>query len=321
MSDWSLSVEPSTFEGVATYSLLFTKRAEPPRVPDGVPPPPGGWPTPDPIISAAQEAQVRFHIDAKTHLPLAIVQSLDSDPDRRTTGGLIRFNGSFISADKLPAGGFSPDALGYIPPDEEERRKLERPDLQTPVYWLGRTFDPGGGLPVLGGLYVNSYGPRPSRGDEPNIQLGLAYRGSDGGVRLDIYPPGDWEEFTVRLGGNFPWTWCSASREFVTANATVTIRAAYEAFPYHFDGHVVAVRPGETPPPPAPPTIPPLKTEPCPTTPPDRFLAEVRFKDATVVINGTLSYGGQDGTHWGVFDTPAALEAVARGIKLRNPGE
>jgi hypothetical protein len=50
-------------------------------------------------------------------------------------------------------------------------------------------------------------------------------------------------------------------------------------------------------------------------------MAEVRFPDATVVINGTLSYGGQDGRAFGAYDSAEALEVVARGLRLRRAGE
>jgi len=214
-----------------------------------------------------------------------------------------------------------------VPPAEQERRILEDPKLETPVYWLGRSFDPQNGLPPLGNLYVNGYQPGRQRGgDEPNIQIGLSYPGQGGMVRLDHYPPGDWEAFKERLGGNFPWTWCSEMREFTVGDAKVTILGGHESFPYT-PGlgavTVVPVTPGHDPPMPTQgtPSVPPFKTEPCPTTPPDRFMAEVRFADATVVINGPLAYGGQDGRPWGAYDTAEALEVVARALRQRQPGE
>ena len=318
-----VTLERSSFDGKPSLALVLTSPFEQFTPPQGVPPPPGGWPTPEPIYAAATIAEMAFHIDASTFLPVAVTYSIDSDPDHSRYGGEIRFEGEFVEKSELPKDAYSPEALGYVTPKDEELQKLEDPGLQTPVYWLGRTFDPGAGLPVLRDLYVNSYGPRPSRGDEPNIQLGLAYRANGGFVRLDIYPPGDWEAFKARLGGNFPWSWCGDSREFTTGDAVVTILAAHESFPYNeFEAAQPGLAtPGQQPPAPAPPTIPPLKTEPCPATPHDRFMAEVRFPDATVVINGTLRYGGQDGKTFGIFDTDAALELIARGLRLRNPGE
>ncbi len=323
---WEPAVEESEVEGHPSLALLLTRASEPQAYPTDVPPPPGGWPTPHPVVAAATRAEWRLHLDPDSYLPIAVTQGLDSDPGMQRLGSVIRYEGGFIDRSALPKDAFSPEALGYVAPDEEERRKLEDPALQTPVYWLGRSFDPGGGLPALGGLDVNHYSPglRPPTSDAPNIQVGLAYRGGEGFVRLDHFPPGDWEDFKARLGGNFPWTWCAESREFTVGDAKVTILAGHESFPYREDpGVVTIVTPGQEPPTPdrSTPTPPPLKTEPCPGTPHDRFMAEVRFPDATIVINGTLRYGGQSGSTFGPYDTDAALEVVARGLRMREPGE
>jgi hypothetical protein len=265
---------------------------------------------------------VRFHIDAASYLPIAITQGLDSDPDQVSYGGLMRFEGGFIERSALPRDAFSASALGYIEPDDEERRLLEDPALQARVYWLGRTFAPRG-LPVLTDLSVESYGPpdRP-KSDAPQIQLALSYTGPGGRLALRIFAPGDWEEFKERLGGNFPWSWCGESREFDVGAAKVTILAAHESFPYDERAMMqpTILRPGETPPTPDL-RPPPLKTEPCPSTPHDRFMAEVRFPDATVVVNGPLRYGDQDGSAYGGYDSAEALEAVARALRPRQAGE
>lgn len=327
LEGWTPSVEPSTFEGSATISLVLRKPVDQqPAYPRDVPPPPGGWPTPEPAVAAAKSVEMRIHLDAVSFLPLAITQSLDSDPRRTRIGGLIRFTGGFVSATGLSSNAFSAAALGWVEPQEEERRILEDPKLEARVYWLGRSFAPGGGLPPLGNLHVNGYHLGRIRGsDEPNIQVGLAYSGQGGMVRLDHYPPGDWEKFKASLGGNFPWTWCGGVREFAAGAAKVTVLSGYESFPYRMDGvvTVVPVTPGQLSPTrvPGAPTIPPLKTEPCPGTRHDRFMAEVRFPDATVVINGTLGYGGQEGQPWGVYDTGEALEIIARALRPRQPGE
>jgi hypothetical protein len=322
MTDWESSVEAGTFEGRETVVLLLTKGALPEQYPSDVPPPPDGRPTQSPIIAAATRAEVRFHIDATSYLPVAISQGLDSDPDQLNYGGLMRFEGAFIERSALPPDAFSPSALGYVEPDEEERRLLEDPALRARVYWLGRTFAPAG-LPALTDLSVQSYGPpnRP-KSDAPQIQLALDYTGQGGGLVLRIFAPGDWEEFKARLGGNFPWSWCGGSREFDVGAAKVTILAAHESFPYdeRTPAQATILRLGETPPTPDL-RPPPVKTEPCPSTAHDRFMAEVRFSDATIVVNGPLRYGGQDGSAYGAYDSAEALEAVARALRPRQPGE
>ncbi|MEO8541271.1 MAG: hypothetical protein ABI577_16135 [bacterium] len=311
-----VAVETSSFEGRATVSLVVRY---PVSSPLGSEEYPRGGPTPHPILTSATEGEFRLHIDPKTYRPIAVTTSVNSDPDRRVFGSVSRFESEFVPTSSIASDWFEPRSIGYVPPQEAEMRLLEDPALEAPVYWLGRSFDPGGGLPRLADLQVNSYGPQSFRSDAPNIQLGLAYRATGGFVRLDLFPLGDWEAFVGQLGGNFPWTWCSDAREISTADARITIRGAYESFPFdRMQGAISVSTPGQ--PPPAP-TVPPLKTEPCPDTPRDRFMAEVRFKDATVVVNGTLSYGGQDGTAFGVFDTAEAMEAIGRGIHLRSPGQ
>jgi hypothetical protein len=70
----------------------------------------------------------------------------------------------------------------------------------------------------------------------------------------------------------------------------------------------VPITPGAPPPTPAPytPTIPPVRTDPCPSKPYDRFMAEMHYADVTVVINGTLFYGGQEGKLFGASITRSA---------------
>lgn len=322
--DWELSVEESTFEGRATVALVGTYAVSSPVGSEQFP---VGGPTPHPVMTSAAFAVHTLHLDTTAHLPVASVTWVDSDPGRKVFGSEVRFQTEFLDDSSLPKDWFEPGSIGYVPPGEQERRILEDPKLETPVYWLGRSFDPQTGLPPLVNLYVNGYQRGHQRGgDEPNIQIGLSYSAQGGMVRLDHYPPGDWEAFKERLGGNFPWTWCSESREFIVGDAKVTILAGHESFPYRPDLGAVTVvpaTPGLDPPVPmqGTPTAPSLKSEPCPTTPHDRFMAEVRLPDATVVINGTLSYGGQEGRPWGIYDTAEALEVVARALRQRQQGE
>jgi hypothetical protein len=87
----------------------------------------------------------REFLDAKTAIPLAQEEAgrITGDGDfalRRMT----TFAGSFVDDSAVAAEFFDPASLGWHAPDPEK-------DLPTdvPVYWLGRTFDPGDGLPAL----------------------------------------------------------------------------------------------------------------------------------------------------------------------------
>jgi hypothetical protein len=100
----------------------------------------------------------REFLDAETAMPLA------QEEAGRITGegsfALLRtttFAGSFVDDGAVAADFFDPASLGWHAPDPEK-------DLPTdvPVYWLGRTFGPGGGLPALrlaGVVTANSGGP------------------------------------------------------------------------------------------------------------------------------------------------------------------
>ncbi len=278
-------------------------------------------------MTAATLGMYTLHLDAASYLPVASVSSVDSDPDRKVFGSEARFQngvpGRLVAAEGLVRPRLrrvrAPRRAGATYPGGPEARDagLLAGTLVRPSEWAAATREP----------LCERYQPGRQRGgDEPNIQIGLSYPGQGGMVRLDHYPPGDWEAFKERLGGNFPWTWCSEMREFTVGDAKVTILGGHESFPYT-PGlgavTVVPVTPGHDPPMPTQgtPSVPPFKTEPCPTTPPDRFMAEVRFADATVVINGPLAYGGQDGRPWGAYDTAEALEVVARALRQRQPGE
>ena len=87
----------------------------------------------------------REFLDASTGMPLAREEAGNITGDgtfalHRTT----TFAGGFVDASAVAADFFDPESLGWHVPDPET-------DLPTdvPVYWLGRTFNPGGGLPAL----------------------------------------------------------------------------------------------------------------------------------------------------------------------------
>jgi hypothetical protein len=70
-----------------------------------------------------------------------------------------------------------------------------------------------------------------------------------------------------------------------------------------------------------PPPTPDLFPGGCPTGPHDRFMAEVRLPGVTVTINAPYAIMGQSGRDFGDYDAEAALEAIARSLRPRQPGE
>jgi hypothetical protein len=59
----------------------------------------------------------------------------------------------------------------------------------------------------------------------------------------------------------------------------------------------------------------------CPDCPYDRFIAAIEYPDATITVNAPYGKFGLPGDPLGVFDSEEGLEALARSLRLRQPGE
>ncbi|HSE44854.1 MAG TPA: hypothetical protein VLA89_05955, partial [Gemmatimonadales bacterium] len=158
-SNLTLGVDAdASFRSRETYALTMSVRYEPTR---DLPP---GGPTPGPAYTSVS----RFHVDRESFLPVGV--------DSEGGDGYVTFEGDWIDRSTLPDDFFDPQALGYVPPGEEERRILEHPALGVPVHWLGRDADLGNGLPRLTLRGVDDRHPElPKLGDEPNVRLSLGY--------------------------------------------------------------------------------------------------------------------------------------------------
>lgn len=320
-------VTDAEFDGRPAYGLTATQpHSSQPPDPPGRPTPPGGAPTPHPLIVTATRFDMTLYVDASSFNPLGVWGVLDSDPQGTEFHSRSDINGQFVDADSVDEL-FDEKALGYVTPKERDDGILENPAVGVPVYWLGREADLGNGLPHLELGYLMDRHPeivRPAGSDEPKVRVSLPYAGDGGGVTLDLWQPGEWEKFKARLGGKFAWSWCSETVEKPLGDARLVILLGHEPPPHQLGQvTVVPITPGQPPPSSVPytPTVPPVRTDPCPAAPYDRFMAEVHYPDVTVVINGTLFYGGQEGEHFGAFDRPDALETVAGALRLRKPGE
>ena len=81
---------------------------------------------------------------------------------------------------------------------------LENPAIRFPVYWLGKTFQPGEGLPES--ELAEAFGPRPG---PPWERLELWYAGSPA---LSTWTLRGWERFRKIPYGRMVWTWpCARS--------------------------------------------------------------------------------------------------------------
>ena len=93
------------------------------------------------------ENTTRVYLDEEPYLPLG--QTQDGTLDLGTIYAVeydAPYHYKFVRLDSLPADFFEPASLGYVERDPEEA--LDAPDRGFPVYWLGREFNDGEGLPA-----------------------------------------------------------------------------------------------------------------------------------------------------------------------------
>jgi hypothetical protein len=290
-------VPDASFEGTPTFAIEFERHVDPPRT------------STIPGFDATRPSAyiLRFHIDRATGLPLAREEVLEQG-GRPFGGSIARFKTSFVRRDSLPPSFLDPAATGYVPPEVIDMQTLDDPAVGVPVYWLGRGFDASSFGPLT--LQTVEFRAPGVPGAGPGTRLGLRYIGSAGDiVTLEYWPPGAFESFAAELGNGFVWANCSDSRKLDVGGAAATIRVGYEP------GQRIIPGAGNAPAPTA--TIPNA----CPTTPYDRFMAEVHYRDVVVTVNAPLSLVDEDGARFGQFDSEAALETLVRGLRLRAHGE
>ncbi|HSS43185.1 MAG TPA: hypothetical protein VLK37_11635 [Solirubrobacterales bacterium] len=106
---------------------------------------------------------------------------------------------------------------------------LDDPAIDIPVYWLGRTFKPGGGLPT-NRLYASGYSqaiPETHNGfaEGPYAPLNVLYAN----IRLGIWTPETWGLFTASKTSRSITTWkCTRTRTIALAEGSATIYGGYK---------------------------------------------------------------------------------------------
>jgi hypothetical protein len=170
---------------------------------------------------------------------------------------------------------------------------LENPEIDFPVYWLGRTFNPGSGL--LENRFYDSYSrdkPRPESNDRgviegPGAPLSIRYEN----IGLDTWPQGDWPVFARSKTGRAITSWkCTRTRTLAVAGGTATIYGGYNQ---DFGR--------------------------CPKRPPRAFTAWVKYRSETVVVNAPFAPDYIEiANDYGSFQ---GMEAIVRALQPRTrPG-
>lgn len=173
------------------------------------------------------------------------------------------------------------------PPVDDLELELDDPGLDVPVYWLGRTFDPGAALPliVLREIYASGGASLDYSAADPNRIAG---------VSLVLSPPASWRSWRRNPVGRLVWdSPCARKTTVQLANGRAEI----------FEGYGSSR---------------PLK-EPCPKSEPDRVVAHVYLDGVVVTVNMPNCYRcAAAGPDRNPYETVAGMTAVARGLKLRR---
>jgi len=164
---------------------------------------------------------------------------------------------------------------------------LDDPAIDIPVYWLGRTFRPGGDLPD-NRLYASGYSqaiPETHDGfaEGPYAPLNVLYAN----IRLGIWTPETWGVFTASKTSRSITAWkCTRTRTIALAEGSATIYGGYKK-----------------------------NFRRCPKEAPKAFTAWVDVGGVKVVVNAPPAPDFIETVNpYGSFE---GMEAIVRGLRLR----
>lgn len=205
----------------------------------------------------------------------------------------------------------APTPVRAVEQDDREVA-LDNPELGIPIYWLGREFAPGGGLPDLR-LYEASgpYGPGGSPGNVVKIDYTRA-------VNIDLWERAKWDRFLHTRLGRLVWdSPCAQGTKVGLARGQAVIYAGY-ASRAPLPAPTLRSQPGQRAPRQTEP--PEAQAEPCPKRPFDRYLAHVYFGDVVVSVNLPYCFacsprptGARD-----PYNSKEGMEAIVRGLHRRR---
>lgn len=161
---------------------------------------------------------------------------------------------------------------------------LDNPAIKTPVYWLGRRFGPGSGLPVAqleggGAEFHAAYDHRP----RPGVSVRYTKR-----IQLDTWSAGAWKRYLATPTGVPERSWhCTESTQLPLAAGSATVFAAYAS-----------------------------DYKRCPARPPDRYFALVKLGKAVVVVDYP-TYPGSGSDFGGPYNSLAGVTAIVQNLAVR----
>jgi hypothetical protein len=165
---------------------------------------------------------------------------------------------------------------------------LDDPAIDIPVYWLGRTFRPGGDLPS-NRLYASGYSQATPEetydgfAEGPYAPLNVLYAN----IRLGIWTPETWGIFTASKTSRSITAWkCTRTRTIALAEGSATIYGGYKE-----------------------------NFRRCPKEAPKAFTAWVDVGGVKVVVNAPPAPDFIETVNpYGSFE---GMEAIVRGLRLR----
>lgn len=171
---------------------------------------------------------------------------------------------------------------------DDREVELDNPRLAVPVYWLGRTFAPGRGLPRVGLQDAQAW-PGPSAVSSA-VQLSyITARRGLGGVTIEVWKPAQWRRARRTREGRLIWSSpCARSARISTRGGFAVVYSGYES----------------------------VTPKPCPRKRFDRFLAHVFLRGAVVTVNRPECLFCRGGV--GGYNSVRGMIAIARGLELRR---
>jgi hypothetical protein len=176
---------------------------------------------------------------------------------------------------------------------------LDDPNIEVPVWWLGRSWDPPGSRPELAVFEAGAGHPRP--GALPGQSVDLEYypplpwlpstRGRS--ARIYIWRPKQWDHWRTKPYGQTAWkSVCARSETLHVAAGRAVIWSGWWKTP---------------------------QTKPCPKGQPDTHFAHVYGRGYVITVNIPLCNGRRCERERSTnpYGTVAGLEAVVRALRRR----